>query len=390
MHPKGAVEGARLPVRPLTHSELVAVDVVVAGLLATVYLTALPRSSTLPDWLHAVLVSLIALPVAVRRVWPMPVFASVALASIVSVSLGILPDPLLAVALTAYTAAAIGGHRSRRSWLVIVSSSAVLTFLAVATGSPQPWPSRFGTLLPGLALVGASWAAGIAVAQRRAYAVWRAEDRVERAVSDERLRIAREVHDIVTHNLGVIAVKAAVTRHLARDRPAETLASLAVIEQVSREALAEMRQALRLLRDSDEPRGPAPGLPDVPALVRRAEKAGLTVRSELPEQDDVPSGVSLTAYRIVQEALTNVIKHVGPTRCSLTIRSTGSELLVEVADDGPVDGRPIRRSAAEGFGLAGMRERVEMHNGDMTAGPLAAGGFQVQVKIPHAPMDGQR
>ncbi|WP_327033012.1 sensor histidine kinase [Micromonospora ureilytica] len=390
MHPKGAVRGARLPVRLLTHSELVAADIVVAGLLATVYLTALPRSSTLPDWLHGVLVSLIALPVALRRVWPMPVFASVAFASIVSVSLGVLPDPLLAAALTAYTAAAIDGQRSRRSWLVIVSSSVVLTFLAVATGSPQPWPSRFGTLLPGLALVGASWAAGIAVAQRRAYAVWRAADRVERAVSDERLRIAREVHDIVTHNLGVIAVKAAVTRHLARDRPAETLASLAVIEQVSREALAEMRQALRLLRDSDEPRGPAPGLPDVPTLVHRAENTGLTVRSELPEQDDVPPGVSLTAYRIVQEALTNVIKHAGPTRCSLTVRSTGSELLVEVADDGPVGGRPIRPSAAEGFGLAGMRERVEMHNGDMTAGPLAAGGFQVHVKIPYAPMGGRQ
>ncbi|WP_327042576.1 sensor histidine kinase [Micromonospora ureilytica] len=390
MHPKGVVEGTRLPVRPLTHSELVAVDLVVAGLLAAVYLTALSRSSALPDWLHVLLVSLIALPTAVRRVWPMPVFAGVALASIVGLSLGILPDPLLALAFTAYTAASIGGHRSRRSWLVIASSSVVLMFLAVATGSPQPWQSRFGTLLPGLALVGASWAAGIAIAQRRAYAAWRAADRLERAVADERLRIAREVHDIVTHNLGVIAVKAAVTRHLARERPAETLVSLKVIEQVSREALAEMRQALRLLRDSDEPRGPSPGLHDVPTLVRRAREAGLAVQSELPEQDDIPSGVSLTAYRIVQETLTNVIKHAGPTRCRLTVRSTGSELLVEVADDGPRDGRPVRRGTADGFGLAGMRERVEMHDGEMTAGPLAAGGFQVQVKLPYAPAGGQR
>jgi signal transduction histidine kinase len=433
VHPTEGAEGARLPIRPLTRLELIAVDVAVAGLLLAVYLTTLPRSgapadgpqgglqgglqtglqgglpsgrpSGLPSGLEgglqghlpfavcAVLVALIALPVAVRRIWPLPVFVAVVLASLVSLAFGVLPDPLLAAAYTGYTAATIGGHPSRRTWLVIGSSSVVLLFLAVATGTPQPWHSRFATLVPGLALVGASWAAGTAVAQRRAYGIRREEDRLERAVADERLRIAREVHDIVTHNLGVIAVKAAVTRHVARDRPAETLASLEAIERVSREALAEMRQALRVLRDSDDHLGPSPGLGDIRALVGRAEEAGLTVRSELPqhdEHDDIPPGPSLTVYRVVQEALTNVVKHAGPTRCRLTVRNTGRDLLVEVVDDGPRAGRPIRRGASEGFGLAGMRERVEMHDGEMSAGPVAAGGFQVQVTIPYAVGSGPR
>lgn len=390
MHLTGGTEGTRLPVRPLTRNELVAVDVVVAGLLAMVYLTTLPGPGTPPSWLLAVLVSLVALPIAVRRIWPLPVFAVVSLASIVTAAFGVLPDPLLAAAFTAYPAATVGGPPSRRTWLVIGSSSVVLLFLAVATGSPQPWHNRLTTLLPGLALVGASWAAGVAVSQRQAYASWRAEDRLDRAVADERLRIAREVHDIVTHNLGVIAVKAAVTRHLARERPAEALAALEAIEQVSREALAEMRQALRVLRESDDPRGPSPGLNDIPALVRRAREAGLTVRSELPEHDDIPPGVSLTAYRVVQEALTNVIKHAGPTGCRLTVRNTTGGLLVEVVDDGPADGRPVGRGTTAGFGLAGMRERVEMHDGEMTAGPLAAGGFQVQATIPGGPAGGRR
>jgi signal transduction histidine kinase len=342
----------------MSRNQLVAADAALATLFALAYL--------LSGRPHAPLLLVIAVPLALRRWWPVPVLAVVGLASVAALAFGVLPDPFLATALAAYTVAAgVRGPAGGRRWLPVAVASGVLLFLVSTTGTTRPWPERLTLLLPGVALVGACWAAGTAVAQRRAYAAWRAEDRLARAVTEERLRIARELHDIVTHNLGVIAVKAAVTRHVAGD----ATAALETIEQVSREALAQMRRALHALRDEGQEC-------DIPALVRGAREAGLVVQERLPGPDEIPAGVALTTYRVVQEGLSNVLKHAGPTRCRLSVRGTAGEVVVEVANDGPAAGTVV-----PGLGLTGMRERVERHGGDLTAGPVA-GGFRVLARIP--------
>jgi signal transduction histidine kinase len=250
-------------------------------------------------------------------------------------------------------------------------------------------------------VVGAAWAAGRVARERRARAARRDRRLAEEALAEERLRIARELHDIVSHSLSVIVVKAAVANHVAEARPQETRDAIQAIEQTGREALTEMRRALGVLRgetagqrtreSGSAKTAPPPGLDDLPALIQRAEQAG--VRTELRTQLAVglPVGTALAVYRIVQEALTNVVKHAGDgTHCQVTITvDSRGEVRIEVADDGA--GNPAASDRAElsgGHGLVGMRERVMMYGGALTAGPRPGGGFAVSARLPPEPAHG--
>lgn len=418
------MSGSSLPIRSLSRSELLLIDSATAILLTAGYVTfARPAAGGGdPSWLTAgTIILFMGPPVAVRRLWPMPVFVVVVVASLLSLSLGVLHEPFLAAALTAYTAAATGpgtlfgtdrdqgadlrwdparrepvrngAHRlRRRGWSILGGVSLILVFLSVSTGSARPSAAGpLSVLLPGLALVGAMWTAGVAVRERREYARRRIADRLSRAVVDERLRIAREVHDIVTHNLGVIAVKAAVARHVAKTHPGEALVSLETIEKVSRTALTDMRQVLHVLRAApekdDDGAAPSvvPGIDDVRDLVERARAAGVEVRYEVTNVEQVPGGAALSVYRIVQEALTNVMKHAGPTRCRVAVRGAADAVVLEVQDDGPTTRRPAphRSATTGGFGLRGIAERVTMHGGDWSAGPRECGGFEVRARLPY-------
>ncbi|MBI0384652.1 sensor histidine kinase, partial [Streptomyces albiflaviniger] len=184
-----------------------------------------------------------------------------------------------------------------------------------------------------------AWGAGRAVRERRARAARRERRLAEEALTEERLRIARELHDIVSHSLSVIVVKASVANHVAKERPEETQDAIGAIERTGREALTEMRRALGVLRgDTATPHSPGadavpyapgagsaqlappPGLDDLPSLVRRAEQAGIRTRLRTRLTADLPAGMALTVYRIVQEALTNVVKHAGDgTHCEVTV-----------------------------------------------------------------------
>jgi signal transduction histidine kinase len=395
------VTGGRLPVRSLTGAELIAVDCLAALLLGATYLTGLWRPTVavgLVWWTRGLILLLIALPAAVRRVWPLSIFGIVTAASTLALLFGILPDPFVASAATAYSAADTR-RIGRRGWWMVAAVSAVLLLVSVSAGSVSPPPDALRTLLPGTAVVGSMWALGVAVRERRAFGEREVESRLARAVLDERLRLARDVHDIVTHNLGVIAVKSAVARHVARTKPDEALAALEVIEGVSRAALADMRQALRVLRsgpvDREEPslEDQPYGLADIRSLVQRAGVAGLDIHCELPDRDEVPRGVARSAYRIVQEALTNVIKHAGPTRCEVRVHSHVQELLIEVRNDSPQRGRPISRNSSplEGYGMIGVRERVAMHGGEVVVAKRDDGGYQLSVTLPYpaeTPSDG--
>jgi signal transduction histidine kinase len=206
-------------------------------------------------------------------------------------------------------------------------------------------------------------------------------------VSEERLRIARELHDVVTHTMSVVAVHAGTGRMVADDDPAAARTALATIETATRSALVEMRRLLGVLRGSDgeqpDGRAPAPGLGELDALVAEVVRSGVTVEVRVEgDRPDVPAGVDLCAYRIVQEALTNVIKHAGHAKATVVVRYSDDAVTVEVDDEGP--GRPgtLSSPSTGGHGLVGMRERVAMYSGDLVAGPRPTSGFRVVARLP--------
>ncbi|MFI6498562.1 sensor histidine kinase [Nonomuraea typhae] len=205
------------------------------------------------------------------------------------------------------------------------------------------------------------------------------EEEARRRVTEERLRIARELHDLLAHSISVINLQAGVSEHLLDRDPEQARRALGDIRRVSKEVLVELRGALGVLRDvgEDEPLAPAPGMDRLPELVRRARSAGVDVDLRLPEEPrELPKSIDLAIYRIIQESLTNIIKHAGAARAEVSVRREAGELLVEVRDDG-VGGMP-----GEGNGLVGMRERAMSLNGSFAAGPVPGGGFMVTARLP--------
>jgi signal transduction histidine kinase len=214
------------------------------------------------------------------------------------------------------------------------------------------------------------------------------EENARLAVANERLHIARELHDVVAHSMGVIAVQASVGEHVIDENPAEAKRALEAISGVSRSTLAEIRRMLGVLRETDDDSGgsptyaPAPGLDDLDRLVQEVDGAGVPVSVAYDgNRVELPRGVDLTAYRIVQEALTNVMKHAGTASASVLVHYEPGALGLEIVDDGRgVNGRSDGRS---GHGLLGMRERVAVYGGTLDAGPKPGGGFRVAVRLPY-------
>jgi signal transduction histidine kinase len=256
------------------------------------------------------------------------------------------------------------------------------------------------TFLLFMGIIAVAWVLGHFVGDRQVYAAQLEERTAEleqareelarRAVAEERLRLARELHDVVAHAMSVIAVQSGVGAHVADSRPEEVGKALAAIEATSRAALIELRRLLGVLRQDSEPQAsltPVPGLGNLDSLLAEVGKAGLAVRVRVEGTPlQLPAGVDLSAYRIVQEALTNAVKHAGPAHAQVTIGYRDQEVTVEVIDDGrgavppASDGR-----AGTGHGLIGMRERVAAFNGELEVGPRPSGGFRVAARLPLAP-----
>jgi signal transduction histidine kinase len=239
---------------------------------------------------------------------------------------------------------------------------------------------------------------GEAVRARRAY-VAELRDRAERAertreeearrrVDEERMRIARELHDVVSHTIGVISVQAGVASHLLERRPDKAAESLAAIRQASDEALGELHAMLGVLRDGDgggdggrAPLSPAPGLGELDALVAQAAGAGVEVRVSVKgEPRRLPPAVDLACYRVVQESLTNVVRHARASRAEITVTHADGRVTVEVTDDGRA-GRN-GHGTGSGQGILGMRERARALGGSLEAGPRPGGGFRVLATLP--------
>lgn len=381
--------------RELSRDRLIALDCLVATVYAaTLIAYALSdvgeQAPALPAWLRCVVAAAIALPVAVRRLWPVPVLGVVFAVSVVSTALNVLDEPFLAAAYALYPVAL---STPRRAWVptpAIAVVSAFCLFVGTLALPPSMVFGNVGILVFGAAALGGGWTIGRAVAERRAYAGRRAEQRAAQAVAEERLRIARELHDIVTHGMGLIAVKAAVANHVLTVRPQEAHDALRVIEATSRMSLVEMRNMLALLRSergADE-LGPVPGLARLPELVATAAGSGVEVELSVCGEDRLPDGVGVSVYRIVQEALTNVAKHAGPARCRVSVETTGQQVRIDVVDDG-AGARAHGGAAGEsgGHGLIGMRERVAMFGGTLAAGPRPDGGFAVSACLPYTPVE---
>ncbi|MBM7784054.1 sensor histidine kinase [Tenggerimyces flavus] len=364
-----------------TRRQLVVLDCVAVALFVLVTIGA-----TSGGW-TGLLPAIAALPVAVRRLWPVPVLGLTLLATAVSVGFGVVAEPFFAVAFALYTVAVM---LPKRRWVPtrLIGVLGGVGLVAAATVGPVGWlPVQPGQLLGefvlGFSVVCVGWALGRAVRDRRDYIARVAEEEAERAVTEERLRIARELHDVVAHSMSVITVKAGVAAHVAADRPSEVVDALRVIERTGRETLGEMRHLLDVLRSDGQPTelAPSPGLSRLNELVERAGMAGVRVDLDVRGTADLPHGVELSVYRIVQEAVTNVMKHAAPARCLVRIELAATEVRIDVTDDGP--GVRVLPDGG-GHGLVGMRERVATYGGTFSAGPRDSGGFAVHALLPYA------
>jgi signal transduction histidine kinase len=380
----------------------VAVDVLLAAVLAAIgvatELVKLPEMEAYREGTAvSVLLALAAtVPLVWRRVHPAAVMA-VAGAAMTVHGYWLFPGtgPFLGLLAALYAVAAYGSTRAAR-----VSLAVAIGFQPVAVLRPEdPEFNSWGDVLVGVVIFTAVWVFGdsrrvrrmhLEMAEERAARAERERDeRARSAVQEERTRIAREMHDIVAHSVSVMVVQAGAARRMVTRDPAAAVVAAGEVEETGRAALRDMRRVIGVLRaDGDDPAdearspaalGPQPGLGDVTELVDTYRDAGLDVRVRTDgEVRPLPSGVELAAYRIIQEALTNTMKHSGPARAEVRVAYLADALTIVVADDG----RGAGFDPDVGHGLPGMRERVTVYGGDLDAGPHPGGGFRVRARLP--------
>ncbi|WP_329084065.1 MULTISPECIES: sensor histidine kinase [unclassified Streptosporangium] len=370
------VERRPLIVRRLRPGHWVAVDAIAAVVLAVAFCAAAWLASqyaTIP------LIAVACLPLAVRRLWPLPVFSVVLAATAVAPLAGWEEAyPALAVALHA-----VALLEPRRPAAVALIAALTLTAVGQAVASVS-WALALSACGFAWLVLGLAWIIGVAVREQRAHAARAVVQSAQTAATAERLRMARELHDVVAHSMSLISMRAGIANHVADTHPAEAREALTLIEDTSRSAQADLRRLLGLLRDDPADREACYGLAALPGLVVGAATAEVEVDLYVEPGLTVTDGLAFVVYRVVQESLTNVIRHAGPTRCRVAVSTYDRrELVVEVIDDG----RGEAPGWGGGHGLAGMRERVTMYGGTFSAGSEPGGGFAVRARLP---LEGER
>ena len=329
-------------------------------------------------------------PLLWRRQRPVPVLAIVAVAGVVA---GMVTNEFLGFAqlVALYTlAATVERPLALRLGVVAVLALALPT---VRAEHLEPGASLFR-----LIAFAAAWVLGDSLRTRRAY-VHELEARAERlereheesirrAAADEQARIARELHDVIAHSVSVILVQATAADHVFDTRPEQAREALRSIESAARSALSELRRLLDVVKFPDEERfAPLPGLERLDDLAEQVRSAGLRVVLRVEGSlRGLPAGVDLSAYRIVQEALTNTLNHAHASAAEVSVRRSEDVLLLEIVDDGRARGRDGNGAHGQdaGHGLIGMRERAALLDGEVDAGPTEAGGFHVRARLPIA------
>ncbi|MEV0386247.1 histidine kinase [Nonomuraea sp. NPDC050643] len=350
-----------------------------AGLLC-VLVFWLPVDATRAPLAHLGLIALLVVGMALRTRRPLAAFAAVTAATLAGAALGMTQDPFVAAAWVLHRVALTRG--TARSLNTVAGLTAVTIAAVAFLGTADAESTVRYTMLSLLALA-AAWVLGGTT--RRATLETEHAMLAERqgAVTAERLRVVREVHDVVSHSLGTIAVTAGVA--VRADDLARMRDRLGQIETVSRQALEELRTTLGAVRASDEAaeRRPQPGIGDLAALAGRMRENGVPVTLDVADVGAVPAGVGLAAYRIVQEGLTNAARHAPGARCTVTVRGAPGELRVAVTDDGRGAAKQAAASGEPGYGLVGLRERVELLGGVFTAGHRPGpAGFELSAVLP--------
>lgn len=271
----------------------------------------------------------------------------------------------------------------------IVAAAASLTVQLLVIGGFSHGDNLTVNVVIALLAMAVACTGGLLSRERREHAVALRSQEVAEAVIAERLWIARELHDMVAHSIGIIAIQAGAASQVIRTRPTEAGEALRAIEVTSRETLSGLRRTVVALRQADPGAAasgnravltPSPGLADIDRLAAATADAGVLVDVRRSgEERPLPADIDMSAFRIVQEALTNVVRHAGTGRCRVLIDYGDEELSVEVVDDGR---GATKNNAAHGFGLVGMRERVALLYGDLSAGPCPEGGFRVTARLP--------
>jgi signal transduction histidine kinase len=390
------------PIRRLKEHPFLA-DSLLAGLLLVVVILSITGGDTKAQGvtyrdanaLAVILGVLAAVPVAWRRRKPLPALVVVGLAAVTYEALGF-PESAttVGVLICLYSVAA---HCDRRRSIIGAVYTAIGTLVVFLTAR---WGVNAGNIVSNVIIFATAWILGDNLRNRRAYLAG-LEDRAarlereqveqaHRAVTDERARIARELHDVVAHNVSVMVVQAGAARRMLERDPERAREALTSVEGTGRQALDEMRNLLGVLRTEDEAteqRAPQPSVSHLDSLVAHVREAGLPVELVVEgEPRPLMSGVDTSVYRIVQEALTNSLKHAGPARAQVMLRYSDHDLRLEVIDDGRGLAADAPVSNGGGHGLVGMRERVALFGGEIQAGPRRGGGYMVSARLPFEPV----
>jgi signal transduction histidine kinase len=312
------------------------------------------------------------LPLLYRRRFPLPVLGATVVGTVV-LELAYGWAAPIAVWFGVFTVAIRLPRRVSLSAAVV--TGAALLASAATTDSPS-------SVLPHLISVAAAWLIGDTIKERRAFIDEERQEHGRRAVAEEQSRIARELHDVIAHNVSVMVIQAAAADDVFDASPERAREALRSIERTGREALTELRRLLGTVRVPEQDvYTPQPGLHSLGELLARIRSAGLPVTVHIEGSlADLPAGLDLSAYRIVQEALTNTLKHADASRAEVGLRRTETALELEIVDDGAGGGNGAGGGA--GQGLIGMRERAALVGGELEAGPQPGGGFRVRARLP--------
>lgn len=393
----GFLDGLGGRYRPLAVDSLLALGYVGAGLLLGQEQP--PAGWRSVDGLGAALTALVGLVMVARRTAPVTVFAASGALWVLFIACGYWPvvnsmPPLLGL----YTVAATRRPRTAVVCAAVVAGAWLYAGIANIEHSSMPTVLAQAVLFPAVVLVVGRGSGALAERNRQFAELTcrlrgQQEENARQALTEERVRIARELHDVVAHHMSVISLQAGMASYVFPTDPAASRRALDTIADTSREALEEMRRMLVLLRVGQEGQRdgpgedgtayvPAPRLELLDRLLERVRGAGVEVTMEVAGSPmRLPQGMALCVYRVVQEALTNVLKHAGPTRAAVTIRYERHTIVVRVTNEGDGTFQP-NKEMSPGHGLIGMRERAKIYGGSVTAGPRALGGFEVRLTLP--------
>lgn len=365
---------------------------VLAGVLALQLGATVIATSHNPDegQLNAGIIALLvvaALAVPARLWFPRAALGLAFVATLLAWTFARPPGPVFVSLVITLVYAVLTGHR-RFALATAVAGYVAFPWLGVVTGHQEAPPLGFLLALAAWLIALVSGTEVVRTRrERRAEAARSQAEAMRRQAVEERLVIARELHDVVAHNMALINMRAGIALHLLDRDPAAAGEALHVIKGASKDALVELRAILGVLRhvDDDQPRLPAPSLDELDELITRTEAAGVRVQLDTDGSLDVatlPRDVDLAAYRIVQESLTNVARHADPPAAVVRIRAAGDTLDIDVLDEGVASRRPPSAGSAGGNGIAGMTERAVSVGGTLTVGPRPGRGFAVRARLP--------